>query len=351
MKRIFNILHYCNLASFLVVISVTLMVIWADNKNKVACNIKDENKAISICQQAININSSNPLYHANLGILYARQKDINNAIKHFQKACIQNPQDANFYFNMGLLYQMQRKVDKALMFLEKAKNIEPYNPMFLIFLGLLHENKGNIKEAKKMYVEAISHNPSILDSRFYSDLKLRNKLCSIIILKEAQEKLEQTTLHENPILLANLGKILQVRENLRKADSVLKKALLSLPNLNRPYLYLGQIASLRNDSLEAKKYYDKAVLLDPYDVSAIWHQAKMEKQDYKKRRLYDFVLHLLKYRTSSRYDRNIGIYKTASLGKTEICANIGKYIQPQIGEEEILRFMKENGVSEKPAIE
>lgn len=330
MKIFLKILQYCNWTGFLIITLSTIAIAWADNRNKLACNMTNTYKAIQTLHQAIKVNAINPLYYANLGLLYVRINAIDSALVQFQKAYVLNSNDAGFCFNLGLLYQLQKDNKKSLEFIERAKAMEEYNVLFLVYLGLFYENCGNIEKAKSLYAEAISCDPSILDSSFYSELKQRDSLLTTNILDQSYRNLLCSNLSEDPIQLAHLGKILEVKGNILIADSILKRSICLLPNLNRPYLYLGQIALLNKDSIKAKMYFEKAVLLDPYDMFALLYQSKMERSDNKKQVYHSSILYLLKYRASSRYDMNMGIYKTASLGRTEICPDIEKYIQPQI---------------------
>ncbi|GHV20732.1 hypothetical protein FACS1894174_03140 [Bacteroidia bacterium] len=330
--------------SFLIVSLIIQIITFADSKNREACNESlNTQKAITKLQQAIKINPYNPLYHANLGLLYEKLNLIDNAITHFQKAYTLNPNDAGFCFNLGLLYQQIGDVDRAILSFEKANRIDMNNIISLIHLGMSYEKLHQIVKSEKVYTQVLVYTPDILDSQFFTDLKTRNNSLFYSIMKNAQVQLEHNIEKRDPLQIARLGKILLAQGNISKAKTLLETSISILPNLNRPYLYLGQIALFNKDSIVAKNYFEKAVALDPSDIFAIWNLSQIEKNNPMKRQLYySSIVYIMDHHISNRYNRNVNIYGTSSLVRTEIANCMENYIQPKLDITTIRQFVMEH---------
>jgi tetratricopeptide (TPR) repeat protein len=354
---------YSLIVSILIVGIVDVIILYANNDNKKACLELDPNKAIEDFHSAIKINPANPVYYINIGLLYGEiekklsiknlinnniihSTNLNAAIFNFEKAYSLNPDDMCICHNLGLLYQSIGKNQDAEFYLKRAYSLSKENSMILINLGLLYENSNRMGEAIEAYSEAIVYSPEIIDSQFYTDLIRKNTSLSANILDKSITYLEKDTIGDNPINLARLGKMYLAQENISDAEKLFHKVITQLPNLNRPWFYLGQIAFTKKDSILAKEYFSKAELLDPSDVLPILYQSYLEKEDSDDKIVYySKIVDFLERRVTNRYIVNSSIYKAVSKKNTIIIPEFLDYIKPKVDKETIcytlIRYYKE----------
>ena len=120
-----------------------------------------------------------------IGKKLIKQKQFKKAIYLFSKLLENNSRDLRANFLMGKIYYELNNLNKSLFFFEKCNKIQPNTPNILFNLALIFQSTGQVKEAKKQYLNLISINSndiksyyglSILDigyieTRLYNNLK------------------------------------------------------------------------------------------------------------------------------------------------------------------------------------
>jgi tetratricopeptide (TPR) repeat protein len=240
--------------------------------------------------KAICWNKSNPVYYINEGLLYARQDTAINlcnfvmgrttrstylerSLDCFLQAEKIAVDDPLCHLNTGILYALKGEKQQAESYLRKAAyhTDEIWN---LLAWGIFCENQTDLQHTQKAYTEALKAAPDLLDSRFFVDLRSRDNVLAETIVLEAKRQLsgEYEQSHD-PVLAAKLGKIAWSMGNWIEAEKLLKEATDQLPGMNRPWLYLGQIAEYRkNDSILALQCYERAIALDETDGLPLYHK-------------------------------------------------------------------------------
>ena len=259
----------------------------AESHNKKFISYFLENKdslALVHINKALDLDAKNSLYWANKGILLMKivDFDLNNFLKDstvdipketlekslscFERASLLNPYDAAYFHNTGWIYIMMGDTAKALSFINKALKLDPGSSLYHISRGLLFEKQNNLEYAISNYSIALQNSPDMLESEFFSDLIIRQPLFSDTIINKSLKYLSNEVKNSNsPILKARLGKLYLYKNKIDKAEPFFIEVTKILPNLNRPWYYLGVIQEMKGDTFNFKISYNRATMLDPTD--------------------------------------------------------------------------------------
>lgn len=102
------------------------------------------------------------------------------------------------------------------------------------------------------------------------------------IVADAEKQLETEFAQTKAIAVqARLGKIMMAEGRTNEARAIFEDVITQLPNMNRPYLYLGNIAEMQCDTAVAINYYETAQKLDEGDLLAIARLNKLKGKGYK----------------------------------------------------------------------
>ncbi|MBN1396527.1 MAG: O-antigen ligase family protein [Bacteroidetes bacterium] len=193
-------------------------------------------------------------------------RHIEASINYYRQAVMINPSDDEFYYNLGWLYLFNKAINKSEYYFQYAIQLNHSIPVYHIGLGMFYEYVGNIDSAFIEYGQAIQQQPSILDSPFYCDLQKRFPDKSVILVRHSIDSLENIyTLKNDPLAGARLAKLYLFCKEYEKSKILLKSVTSTLPNLPRPWLYLGDLYQF-TDTNEMLRCYQKAALLDQADL-------------------------------------------------------------------------------------
>lgn len=170
---------------------------------------------------------------------------------HLQKAIDQKKNDYLLQHNMANILQYEGRNDSALIILSKLVNDFPQNTLYQISLGKLLYKNGNADLALIHFEKAIRISPTVLDAPFWINFERSDSINATIIKDRLKKNMIKT---EDPILISKYGKICLNLKDTIGAEKYLNKAITLLPNLSRPWYYLGMIAHYRGDSVKALRY-------------------------------------------------------------------------------------------------
>jgi Lipid A core - O-antigen ligase and related enzymes len=231
-------------------------------------------------QKSLRSSPNNALLHANEGIyLLSQIPDYDSLIflnthtpdstlfkakKSFEKAVALNPADASFQSNLGVINFAIGDTLNGLKYLNRALILAPHQSIYHILHGMTSSNESN-----RHFVHAVYYSPDMLDSKWFTDLCKQDSSRAFSIVNDAQVMLSDSLVcRKNDYLLqARLAKVLLHQDKINEAEKLLFEVTLAMPNLNRPWMMLGDIAFLRNDAI-ALRYYERAIQLDPSDAFA-----------------------------------------------------------------------------------
>jgi len=199
------------------------------------------------------------------------QKKIAASVSHFERALQINPNDAGFHFNLACLIYLQdlAKSELSTVHFIKALEIEPNNIEFLIGYGLIAECTGDTVLAFELYEKAIRLDPELLESEFFRDLGQRKPSLPDLLTENAILHLKnKIDTGYNTVYAARLGLLYWSKSNYASAKKLFNQVVQDLPDLYRPYYYLGRVAEEERDSAMAQRLYQKSLYLNSRDYLA-----------------------------------------------------------------------------------
>lgn len=250
-------------------------------------DVKYDSALIQI-NKAIELKPNNPVYYAHRGLIYERKfenvaninvllekrfdltqddkKECIKSIREYKKALSLNPYDDIFYHNLGWLYLYLDNTDSAFFYINKAIEISPNTSIYHVSSGLLLESTGSLKLAFEEYKYALRLKPTILNSEFYKDLLSKYPRQTDSITKTVAIELKMLAESTNsPIFKSRLGIFYFYNGQIGKAKNILNETIKELPNINRPWYFLGKIFEYEQHDSLAYTYFKKSIFLDPRD--------------------------------------------------------------------------------------
>ncbi len=198
-------------------------------------------EAVEHYQAAITINPKQDwtsLAAQTLGFIHQNTKNIDSAIACYQMANLLTPKEIDVYISLGSAFYDNQDYKNALIVYRRALELEPNNSKIHCNLGYLYWGMGNLNEAIKEYELSIKYDP------------------------------------EYDIAQNNLGVIyLDDLVKIQEAIGYFKKAIACNPNYALAYYNLGRCYALKNENIEAAKYFQQAMdinnitnEIDPSDI-------------------------------------------------------------------------------------
>jgi tetratricopeptide (TPR) repeat protein len=289
------------------------------------CGLVYERNAIDTTKQNYSLLKSKSK-HNNLNLMF-------NSKNCYIRAIELNPYEDIFYHNIAWLYFYEENVDSALININRAVNLSSNSSLHYITKGLFLENI-NPSQAFDSYKEAIKLSPDVIDSPFFQELK-RSKVINLkTLIQIAINELENYQNSKySTIIQAKIGKLLLSSEKIDAAWNTFQKVLNELPNLNRPWLYLGNIYDAQGKGIEMLECYNKSVFLDFHDYLPRKQLAKYywSKDDTIKAR-YNEELSLKYFRNYSTESSNKSMRKYFQrVAKDDLIPlGLNQYITPSL---------------------
>jgi tetratricopeptide (TPR) repeat protein len=122
-------------------------------------NVANFTSALSMYDQAINVN---PYYWYNynqLGAAYLRVGENDKALEAFRRVTEIEPEISNGYLNLGIVYYQQGKWNECISAFQKAIARQPSFRAYSN-LGVAHFYSGRYREAADMFEKAVAMNPN-----------------------------------------------------------------------------------------------------------------------------------------------------------------------------------------------
>jgi tetratricopeptide (TPR) repeat protein len=258
---------------------------------------------------------------------------LSDAIDYYKKALKLSKNDDFYLYSLGYLYCLTGNNDQGLKFINKAIEIEPNVAIYHIVKGLiLEKSESSILQAFNEYKTSLILSPELINSCFYKDFSQRFPVRKQQIIDEAIKELYKSEMN-NPINEAKLGSLYLSNEQTDSAFNILSRVTKVIPNINRPWFYLGNIYRQRNDTINMVLCYKRAAFLDYGDVLPVaaladyYCSIKQFKtaSDYYKKTLTKWLNAQSYHSNNSQY-----IYLTKALPNCVMPANILYYLKSTI---------------------
>lgn len=293
----YNIILVLNIVLFLFVLLLGFFQLrngYANRLNNKACITDDDQRAILLLEQAIRINKENPVYYANLGLVYARMdsaisiynlykrnrvssKYIEKALECFSIAYSLKKNDSLLKLNLFILYALKgdsdeywEKIGDSLI--SESIDNEPYN-----ILRINLYEKDDCKDLKKYYIKILSASPGLLETKLFADLTSRDSLLAAEIIEDISIRFEADTLND-VVSMAKLATILRYKGDETNAEVLWKKTTEAMPNLFKPWYNLARFAEEKTDTAQAILFYKKAELLDVMGLESYYSIQRLKNE-------------------------------------------------------------------------
>ncbi len=282
----------------------------ADRYNTLGVTAYSQNRladAEQYIDKAIKQTSNNALYHLNKGqllissykppfaivdVLQRHQLSYDftdkpkKAIDEFITALEQNPNDPMAANNLGWSYFYCGALTAARKYFDKACRTDPSEPLYNLSIALFHFHECQDSLAVFHFKRAINNCPSLLEGYLWQQIRRMYPSIAKAVETETVEELRKELQSSNsPIAMARLAKVLCSIGLVEEPRKLLRSVTTQLPNLNRPWLYLGDSLMSDNDALREISY-KKAEFLDQHDYLPKLRLAKF----YQYRSEYKYAL-------------------------------------------------------------
>ena len=203
----------------------------------------------------------------NLLGLVAQAKGVQDeACSLFYQAIRQAPARAPFYYNLAFSLKLDNKPVEALESFEKALALQPdikeaYNEM-----GLICQSLGKLEQARVYWSKALEIDGDYVEAKANRAMSYSESNSSMAI--EELERLAQTYKDE-AVIFYYLGRLYLERGQDDKAWPAAIRAKELAPMSDEVRVVLGTLALKEGQTANAKIYFEKAVLLNEYNIAAL----------------------------------------------------------------------------------
>lgn len=256
------------------------------NERFITAYSEDRNdEAQGFINHAIEREPGNAVYHLNKGqhilagydppfsaadilswakLEYDHVDRLEGAIEEFKTVIQINPNDPLAFLNLGWVSFYSGSLDLARKYFEAAYQTDPQEPLYNLSKALFHFYQCEDSMVALHLEKAVHGYPAILGSDLWEEMERRSPHVTSLIERNLvnyyKMKLENSN---SPIIRAKFAKVLQDLGCVQESRSLLYVITADMPNLSRPWLYLGDLVTA-NDTLQAN-FYQKAQFLDPDD--------------------------------------------------------------------------------------
>jgi tetratricopeptide (TPR) repeat protein len=247
-----------------------------DIKYNEKCMQAIETKDLKSAEYFINHTSKTAPYLVNRSSVYLKQFQqtgngfyLNLAEENLKQAIKKNPKDFQLQYNLAIVLNKKGNIDESFDILNKLTNHFPKNPLYHAGLSQLFCSKQNMQKATDHLVQAILLSPELLNSQIYTNsINNNERLDSMIHTRLKYEINRKNNVQNDPLQLARHARILLHSGDTLLSQSYLEYVTGQMPNLPRPWCYLGIIAFENKDSLNGRKYLKASLSIDPTDRTA-----------------------------------------------------------------------------------
>ncbi len=260
------------------------MALWIDSLSYSAYSglvqayeeLGDYDNAIAYYKKYIKIHPNNAVLHSNVANLYFMKGEIQKAISHYQAALSINPKPdwtSIVAQTLGYIEQnVEKNTDCAIANYQLANSLTPKEIDVYISLGSAFYDNQDYKNALIIYRRALELEPN--NSKIHCNLGYLYWGMGELDEAIKEYKLSIKFDSEYDIAHNNLGVIyLDDLVQIQNAIDCFKTAIECNPNYALAYYNLGRSYALKNENIEAAKYFQTAMdvnnitnEIDPKDI-------------------------------------------------------------------------------------
>ena len=302
----------------------------------------NKNKAIALANNSFNIEvlegDPNLLNISNLN-----KDSLSLSLKYLHQVLDYKPLDSETFHNLGWVNFVLGNDEKASFYFNKAIELNPYISEYHIsFLFYSIKNKKEKDIAKHLSI-ALMLSPDILESKFYREFSKKYPLIAFEATQDAISKLKHKIINEpNTILKARLARLL-LNENPIKSFQLFEEVTISLPNLDRPWMYMGFIASNTGDTIKAKKYFKNSLFFGKKDFLPKLYYGKYlitKEMDEETILLLKESVLSYNFNKSPSYGQNKALSNLETIPNSYLPNDLLYYLKPYVNASQFFEFFK-----------
>lgn len=250
-------------------------------------------EALEYFLRSLGIDDKNAEVYYKAGKCYLAKNLLNDAISYLEKAVLLDENEPLFLSELARLYYKKNQIEKAKTAFEKLILLVPNNAWAYSNLGNIYfYHLDNVETAYKYYAFAVDANPcydwglynfanvKVLFKEFDEAIALYKKACQIS--------------PDNEIFLFGLAHTYYRAGFVDEAIEIFKELFEKNENNEDVLFCLGKMYLCdKNDNLCAKRYFEKAKLLDENNAEIYYYLAKILFFDFDKKNAMINISHAL----------------------------------------------------------
>ena len=234
-------------------------------------------QALAAAQEALKLQPTNPDAHLLVARAALAKGDVATAEEPMRVLAAAQPKSALVQSQIGVLHLLKKNPREARSAFERALQIDPSHPDALSALAALDIQTGSGAAARQRIEARMKAEPKnatlrVLAGRTY--LSLRDMPAAERVLREAIE-LDSSNL----LAYGLLGQVYGAQNKLDQARAEFEQVAAKLPKAVGPATMVGMIHELQNHTAEARRWYEKAIAIDPNAAVAANNLAWLTAQD------------------------------------------------------------------------
>jgi len=218
-------------------------------------------EAADCYQRSLQAKKNQPTVWLALGDVYSVMGHTDDALNTYRTAVELSPRYDLAYQRIGMIEARRNNIDEAEANLRKAIAIDPDLPDALAVLGAICARRGLLQEAGDFFaqVEGLEKVPAPAQKGIQ-----RLEIARSGLLRAFDEW--KTNVPETPsraVCWYNLGLAQFKANNESGAREAFQNAADAQPDWPEPIIWFGFFAAMEGDAVNARKYWDQAVQLEP----------------------------------------------------------------------------------------
>jgi len=243
-------------------------------------------EAVKFWQRCLEINPDKQSVYRSLGWTAMDMGDYEKAIEEYRKALEINPQAKGIHREIGRALVELGQFDEAIEELEKELRVSPNAGMVNFLLGQAYFKLKDYNKAREHYEAEIKVNPDY-ENAYYNLIRIYTVLKETEKAKEAQlsfEDLREQSSKNERVQRMGIGlpgrdvstirdsvvrtyldaeKLHRAKGDMKKAESLLKRAILIDPNNSKSFERLGSLYTMTERFPEALRQFERISKIEP----------------------------------------------------------------------------------------
>lgn len=215
-------------------------------------------KKYELAQKEIEKTDKVTPYLINRSLLYCILGDWKQAELYMREALNKNPLDIQIQFYLALISEQRCEKDSVRIFVDNLVNNYPDNFIYQLGASYIYYNHGEVKHSMSYLLRAIELSPRVMETSFYK--KISEEPVNKIYIHDNLTNLKNKLIND-PVQLANRGKVLLMLGDTLNAEKDLKMSISKLPNLIYPWYNLGVVELNRNNIVDGNQYLKRFMRL------------------------------------------------------------------------------------------